>query len=92
MVKFPTEYGVGEVRRDQIAAHECYITMLEMDDYLQTMNIKEQWTVAEPVEKLEEIPLDGSRLDQTIRIGTLTSPMVRLALVTFLKKNRDVFA
>ena len=48
--------------------------------------------MAEPVEKLEEIPLDGSRIDQTTRIDTLTSPMVRLALATFLKENRDVFA
>ena len=34
MIKFPTEYGVGEVRGDQVAARECYIAMLEMDDHL----------------------------------------------------------
>ena len=39
MIKFPTEYGVGEVRGDQVVARECYITMLEMDDHVQTMNI-----------------------------------------------------
>ena len=39
MIKFPTEYGVGEVWGDQVAARECYITMLEMDDHVQTMNI-----------------------------------------------------
>ena len=33
MIKFPTEYGVGEVRRDQVATCECYVTMLEMDDH-----------------------------------------------------------
>ena len=32
MIKFPTEYGVGELRGDQVAAHECYIAMLEIDD------------------------------------------------------------
>ena len=40
MIKFPTEYGVGEVRGDQVVAHECYIAMLEMDDHLQTIFIK----------------------------------------------------
>ena len=40
IIKFPTKYGVGEVRGDQMAARECYITMLEMDDHLQTMGIE----------------------------------------------------
>ena len=42
MIKFPTEYGVEEVRGDQVAACECYIAMLEMDDHQQTMCIEEQ--------------------------------------------------
>ena len=33
MIKFPIEYGVGKVRRDQVVARECYIAMLEMDDH-----------------------------------------------------------
>ena len=28
MIKSPTEYGIGELRRDQVAARECYIAML----------------------------------------------------------------
>ena len=44
------------------------------------------------MEKLEEIPLDDSKLDRTTRIGTLASLTVRLALVAFLKENQDVFA
>ena len=32
MIKFPTDYGVGELRGNQVAVRECYITMLEMDD------------------------------------------------------------
>ena len=31
-VKFPTEYGVGQVQRDQLAARECYLAMLAMDE------------------------------------------------------------
>ena len=41
MIKFPTEYEVRDVCGDQVAARECYIAMLEMDDHLQTMNIEE---------------------------------------------------
>ena len=92
MIKFPIEYGVGELQGDQLAARECYIAMLKMDDHLQTMSIEEQRARAEPVERLEEIPLDSSRLDKTTRIGTLANLMIRQALMAFLKKNQDVFA
>ena len=34
IIKFPTEYGMGEVRGDQVAAHECYIVILNMDNHL----------------------------------------------------------
>ena len=87
MIKFPTEYGVGEVRRDQVVARECYIAMLEMDDHLQTMNIEEERAIVEPVEGLEEILLDNSRPERTTRIGTLASPPVRQALMAFLREN-----
>ena len=41
MIKFPTEYGIGELRGDQVAACKCYIAMLEMKDHQQTMCIGE---------------------------------------------------
>jgi len=41
----------------------------------------------ELVERLEEISLDSSRLDKTIRIGTLASLMVCQELKAFLKEN-----
>jgi len=41
MIKFPTDYGVGELLRNQVAARECYIAMLEMDDQQQKICIKE---------------------------------------------------
>ena len=91
IIKFPTEYRIGEICGDQVAARECYIVMLEMDDHLQTMNIKEQRIVVEPAERLEEILLDDSKPNRTTRIGTLASPMVHQVLTTFLKDNQDVF-
>nr|XP_023927593.1 uncharacterized protein LOC112038995 [Quercus suber] len=46
MIKFPTKYGVGKLRGNQVAVRECYTAMMEMEDHQQTMCIKEQWTMA----------------------------------------------
>ena len=32
MIKFPTDYGAGELRGSQMAAWECYVAMMEMED------------------------------------------------------------
>ena len=71
-----------------MAARECYIAMLEMEDHQQTMCIGKQRTIAEPVEQLEEVMLDESRPGRTTRIGTLASPTVRQDLAM----NQDIFA
>ena len=84
MIKFPTDYGVGELRGNQVAARECYITMLEMDGHQQTMCMGEQRPIAEPIEELEEVTLDNSRPKMTTRIGLLASWPVCQALTAFL--------
>ena len=33
-VKFPTDYGVGQVQEDQLAARECYLAMLAMNEHV----------------------------------------------------------
>ena len=92
MIKFPTDYGVGELRGSQMAARECYIAMMEMEDQVQALSIKEHQTVTKPMEKLEEITLDSSDPARTIKIGTLVNPKICQELITFLRGNRDVFA
>ena len=87
MIKFPTEYGVGEVHKDQVATRECYIALLEMDDHLQTISIEEQRAVIEPIEGLEEILLDSSRPERTTRKGTVNNLPIYQALTAFLKEN-----
>ena len=77
MIKFPTDYDVGELRGDQVATSECYIAMMEVDDHLQAMNIEEHQTTMELVEKLEEVLLDNSNHGRTTKIGTLASPAIR---------------
>ena len=87
MIKFPTEYGIGELRGDQVAACECYIAMLELEDYQQIMYIGELRTVTEPIEELEEIILDESRPERMTRMGTLASSLIRQDLTGFLRMN-----
>ena len=41
MIKFPTDYEVGELCENQVAACECYVAMMEMDVHLQAMSIEE---------------------------------------------------
>ena len=77
MIKFPTNYGVGKLRGNQVATRECYVAMMEMDDHLQAMNIEEHQTTMELVEKLEEVLLDNSNHGRTTKIGTLASPAIR---------------
>ena len=41
LLKFPIECGIGEAHGDQMVARECYVSMLEMDEQVTTMNIEE---------------------------------------------------
>ena len=91
-VKFPTEHGVGQVQRDQLAARECYLAMMAMDEQVQTMNIEEKRIVAEPTEVLENIPLDESDLEKYTRVEADLEENGKKDLVQFLKENVDVFA
>ena len=72
-----------------MAARECYVAMLEMEDHQQILCIGEQRTIAEPVEELEEVTLDESRPGRTTRMGTMASQTVRQDLANFLKRNQD---
>ena len=75
-----------------MAACECYVAMMEMEDLVQVLNIEEHRTVTKPIEKLEDIPFDSSDPNWTTKIGTLANPAIRQELITFLRSNRDVFA
>ena len=75
-----------------MAARECYVAMMEMDDHLQAMNIEEHRTTIEPVEKLKEVFLEDSNHERKTKIRTLANPAIRQELTAFLRSNRDVFA
>ena len=53
-----------------MAAKECYLAMLEMNERLSMMNIEERRAAVETIEVLEEVPLDESNLEKFTRIKT----------------------
>ena len=91
-VKFPMEYGLGEVQGDQLAAKKCYLAMLAMDEQMQAMNIEERRTFVELIEVLEDVPLEQSNLEKFTRIETSMEEKTKQDLVQFLKKSTNVFA
>ena len=91
LVKSPSEYGIGEAHGDQMAASECYIAMLEMDDHLQALSTEERQVVVEPMEDLEEICLDDNIPGRITRVDTQVNPLVCQELALFLKNNQDIF-
>ena len=53
-----------------MATRECYISILEIDDHLQVLNIEERRVTVEPMKDLEEVSLDDNIPARTTRIGT----------------------
>ena len=91
-VKFHTEYGIGQVQGDQLAARECYLVVMALDEQVQTMRIEERRFVAEPTEVLEDIPLEEGNPEKFTRIGTSMKEKTKQDLVQFLRESIDVFA
>ena len=91
-VKFPTEYGVGEVQGDQLATRECYLALLAMDEQVQMMNIEEMRVVAESTEALENIFLDKDNPEKSSRIVADLEEKIKKDLFCFLRENIDVLA
>ncbi|XP_030929432.1 uncharacterized protein LOC115955451 [Quercus lobata] len=77
---------------DCSSAGNAIIGRPTLNSWKAALSIEEHRTVTEPVEKLEEIPLDSSDPGRTTKIGTLAHPAIRQELITFLRGNRDVFA
>ena len=75
-VKFPMENDVGEVKRDQVLARECYQAVLAAKE-------NHTWMIEEKE--------DGEPM-KTTRVGTTMSADTKKKLVQFLKENLDIFA
>ena len=90
-VKFPTEYEIGQAQGDQLAARECYLAMMALDEQVQTMSIEERRVVVEPTEVLENVLLQEDDPEKFTRIGTGMKEKARKDLIQFLRKSFDVF-
>ena len=74
-----------------MAARECYIAMLEMDDHLQALNIEERKVTVKATKDLEEISLDDNVPRRITCIDTQADPSICEELTLFLENNQDVF-
>ncbi|XP_059627710.1 uncharacterized protein LOC132270548 [Cornus florida] len=97
LMRFPTEYGMGEIRGDQTMARECYVASLRKIKSQETFTIEglegkdiPDFHRAEPTEELEEVILGEPK--KKVSIGSLLPPGIKDELTQFLRKNQDVFA
>ena len=66
--------------------------MLAIDKHIQMMSIDERKVTMEPMEAVEDVPLDKSNPKMFTRIGISMEMKTKQELVHFLKKSMDVFA
>ena len=77
-VKFPTDNDVGEVKRDQVLARECYqVVLATKEDHTWMIEEKEE----DKVEALETVELAEGKATKTTRIGTMLNPEMRTKLI-----------
>ncbi|XP_075636842.1 uncharacterized protein LOC142609095 [Castanea sativa] len=91
-VKFTIEYGIEEIQGDQLAARECYLAMLAMDEQMQKMNIEERRMLAKSIEVLEDVPLKASNPEKFTKIGTSMEEKTKQDLVRLIKRSMNVFS
>ena len=66
--------------------------MLAIDKHVVMMNIEERRVAAEPIEILEDVPLDEGNSEKFTRIGTSMKEKMEQVLAQFLWKSIDFFA
>ena len=96
---FPTPNGVGEIRGDQLAARECYVSSMKTRKPQEALQVeildpRDDSTIerGEPAEKLIPIVLDEDHPDRRVYVGSSLSTELVGPLIDFLKHNMDVFA
>ena len=75
-----------------MAARECYLAMMALDEQVQMMSIEERRFVAEPIEILEDVPLEEGNPEKFTRVRTSMEEKTKQDLIQFLRENTDVFA
>ncbi|GAV77677.1 hypothetical protein CFOL_v3_21148 [Cephalotus follicularis] len=98
LMKFPTRFGVGEVRGDQQVARQCYKTVIMdngKDKVLPIANVELRGDMEperpQPVEDMVHVPLEEGDTEKVFQVGSQLGEVEKGELITFLRNNKDVF-
>ncbi|XP_022853913.1 uncharacterized protein LOC111375341 [Olea europaea var. sylvestris] len=105
-IKFPTPYGVGEVKGNRELAERCqrntYANHQRSSRGVHMANIWESKLIPldprtriegeEPIEELEEVRVCAKDQTKELKVRCELQPSTRSKVVAFLKENLDVFA
>src|SRR3954471_22613031 len=98
VMKFPTEAGIGEVRSDQSASRNCYLTSMKNKGLAESLPIDFldiRGDLAqkrpEPAEAITKVPLQRGE-EYFLQIGSHLGGPLRDNLIKFLIDNLDIFA
>ncbi|GAV62853.1 hypothetical protein CFOL_v3_06376 [Cephalotus follicularis] len=99
LMKFPTRFGVGEVRGDQQAARQCYKTAISdkgKDKALPIANVDLRGDMEperpQPVEDVLQVPMEEGDNGKVFQVGSQLGEVEKGELITFLRNNKDIFA
>ncbi|GAV76922.1 hypothetical protein CFOL_v3_20395 [Cephalotus follicularis] len=99
LMKFPTRFGVGEVRGDQQAARQCYKTVISdkgKDKALPIANMELRGDIEpkcpQPVEDVLQEPMEEVDNEKVFQVGSQLGEAEKGELIIFLRNNKDVFA
>ncbi|GAV74976.1 hypothetical protein CFOL_v3_18456, partial [Cephalotus follicularis] len=91
LMKFPTRFGVGEVRGDQQAARQCYKTAISdkgKDKALPIANVELRGDMkperAHPVEDVIQVPMEEGDNEKVFQVGSQLGEAENGELITFL--------
>ncbi|GAV81457.1 hypothetical protein CFOL_v3_24912 [Cephalotus follicularis] len=98
VVKFPTRFGVGEVRGDQQAARQCYKTAISEKGKGKVLPIANMELIGDleperpqPVEDVLQVSVEEGDNEKVLQVGSQLVEAEKGELITFLRDNKDVF-
>ena len=89
-MKFPTAYGVGEIRGDQVLARECYQAALALGEN-HTWEINEPEPILELLETPQEVEIVLGDSTKVLKIGTALPTSEKEKMISFLRADQDFF-
>ena len=85
-----TTHSIGEIKRDQVLARECYQATLASGEN-QLWMIDKLEPVLEPSEVPQDIKVVLRDLTKVLKIGSALSTPEKTKITNFLRENKDIF-